>query len=175
MIHLVCDCGSLVSIAPPAGTRAVECRSCRRVLDVPDPAALGVEFTPAPVPAPIPANDPPVPAPVPAAAPPAASAPPRPVPSFDTDDRLNLRSLEREVARLALMGRLVAAAGLIGAGAALALPGRGPAERVLLAGAALFAALAGWSGLRAARSACLASIVLAQRQREILRGMARGA
>jgi len=45
---------------------------------------------------------------------------------------------------------------------------------VLLSCACLFVAVAAWSGFRAARSACLASVALAQRQREILATIARG-
>ena len=176
MIHLVCACGALVSVPPGTGARSVPCRSCGRGVEVPDTASLRLEAGPAPVvPAPIPANQPPVPAPLPppppgrvhASVPGHAPA----LPAFDTDDRLNLWVLEREAARLAVLGKLVLAAGFAGALGAALIPGRIPAERALLASAVLFVAVAGWSGLRAARASCLASVALAQRQREILRGL----
>ena len=176
LIHLVCACGALVSVPPGTGARSVPCRSCGMAVEVPDTASLRLEAGPAPVvPAPIPANRPPVPAPLPPPTPARGYAPP-PVhspalPAFDTDERLNLWVLEREAARLGVMGRLVIAAGLVGALGAALIPGRIPAERVLLAAAVLFVAVAGWSGIRAARASCLASVALAQRQREILRGL----
>jgi hypothetical protein len=43
---------------------------------------------------------------------------------------------------------------------------------VLIAAGVLFAAAAGWTLFRGARAACLATVALAQRQREILRRMA---
>jgi hypothetical protein len=113
-----------------------------------------------------------VPAPL---GPPGPAGPPAAAwPVFDADDRLNLRILEREASRLLVMGRLLLAGGILGAAAAAIVPGRTAAERVLYAGAILFAATAGWSGFRAARTACLAAVALAQRQREILRTLARG-
>ncbi len=179
MIHLVCDCGSLVTVPPGTGARPVSCRACGRSLEVPDTGTLGAEAAaPPPVPAPIPSNDPPVPALLPAAGRQPAGGVPAQVhdrapalPAFDTDERLNLWVLEREAARLAVMGRLVLTGGILGALGVVAMPGRTPAERGLLAAAILFTAVAGGSGLRAARASCLASVALAQRQREILRGL----
>jgi hypothetical protein len=72
------------------------------------------------------------------------------------------------------MGRLALAAGLLGAGAAFLLPGWSMAGRTLVAGASLFASTAAWTGFHAARATCLAAVALAQRQREILRSVARG-
>ena len=163
MIHLVCGCGALVSSAPLPGARTVECRSCGRSLEIPDPAGIGLEA--APIPAPVDFGRPPVPAP--------AGGPPS-MPVFEADERLNLYLLEREAARLQFVGRLVLVGGLAGAAVVAALPGKTPAERVVLGAGVLFGAVAGWCGLRAARASCLASVALAQRQREILRAVSRG-
>ncbi len=166
LIHLVCDCGALVSSPPVPGPRTVPCRACGKVHEVPGEEALGLDPLP-PAPPPDPGE------PDSAAAPRAAPGPVvAPMPVFDADERLNLRILEREAARLLVMGRLVLAGGVLGAAAAAVVPGRTPAERALYAGAFLFASTAGWSGFRAARAACLASVALAQRQREILRSVA---
>ena len=166
MLHLVCACGSLVSVQPPAGARSARCRACGRVLEVPDPASLGIETGPEPpaqsaAPAPLPP-------PSHGAVPPAA----RP-PVFDADDRLNLFVLEREANRRLVLGRLVLAAGVLAAAGAALLPGRTTAERGLLAAVVLFAAVAAWAGFRGARASCLASVAIAQRQREMLQRMAR--
>ena len=166
MIHLVCDCGALVSALPMPGPRSVPCRACGKVVEVPDAAAVGLDPAGAPGAA---WRAPPAPVAIPA---PVAAAP-HPIPAFDADERLDLRVLEREASRLRVMGVLVLAAGILGAAAAGVIPGRAPAEKALLAAACLFAATAGWAGLRAARASCLAAVALAQRQREILRGMAR--
>jgi hypothetical protein len=153
-------------------------------VEVPDAAALGIEPPPqgrAAQAQPDKSLGTPSPVAVAAAAPAAVrvveappSFPPPSVPAFDADDRLNLRVLEREAARLLVLGRLVLAGGILGAGIAATLPGWSPAGRVLVAGASLFAATAAWAGFRAARASCLASVALAQRQREILRSVARG-
>ena len=64
---------------------------------------------------------------------------------------------------------MVLLSGLVGAGAGAVLPGLGRETRVLAGAGALFGALAVWTLFRGARAACLASVALAQRQREILR------
>lgn len=153
MIHLVCDCGALVSTAPPPGTREVPCRACGKALRVPSPEALGLGAVPPPVPVVVSVPLPPV------------HEPPR----FDADERLDLVALEREAARLHVMGRITAAAGPVGAVVAAVLPGLGEETRVLCGAGALFAAAAAWTLFRGARASCLASVALAQRQREILR------
>ncbi len=159
MIHLVCDCGALVSTPPAPGPRDVPCRECGKAVRVPDAAALGLETKGGAVP--------PAPAPVPVPLP----LPPD-LPRFDADERLDLVVLEREAARLLVMGRMSAAAGAVGVGAAAILPGVGEPTRVLLGAGILFAAVAAWTLFRGARAACLASVALAQRQREILRRLA---
>ena len=161
MIHLVCECGALVSVPPGTGGRPVPCRSCGRVVEVPAADALGLDLPPPPLPAPVPAPLPP--------SPPASAGP-----VFDSDARLNLRVLEGEAARLLLTGRIVLVAGFAAAAAALLLPGWTGAERGAGVGGALFAAVAAWIAFRAARASCLASVALAQRQREILRSVSRG-
>jgi hypothetical protein len=163
VLHLVCACGSLVSVQPPAGARSARCRACGRVLEVPDPASLGIE----------PGQEPPARAPAQAPAPSHGAVPPARAPVFDADERLNLFVLEREANRLLVLGRLVLAAGLLGAGGAALLPGRTTPERGLLAAVVLFAAVAAWAGFRGARASCLASVAIAQRQREMLQRMAR--
>lgn len=164
MIHLLCDCGSLVSVAPPAGARSLSCRSCGRVLEVPDPASVGH------VPA---ASIAPAPAPFPRAAPEPAGAPPtQSAPVFQSDERLNLRDLEREAARQGTLGRVVLLGGFLGAAAAPLLHASF-AARVAVAASVLFVAVAAWSGFRAARASCLAAVALAQRQMEMVRGMER--
>jgi hypothetical protein len=167
VIHLVCDCGALVSASPLPGATTATCGACGRAREIPDPAGLGLEAV---RPRPLPAGDLPGPAPVPQHPGGAAFD----IPTFDSDERLDLFALEREAVRLQFVGRLVLVAGFLGAAAAAAIPGRTPAERALLAAVALFGAVAGWCGFRAARASCLASVALAQRQREILRGMVRG-
>jgi len=155
LIHLVCDCGALVSTAPPPGTREVPCRACGKALRVPDAEALGLGAAPPPVPVVVSTPLPSVPG----------------MPRFDADERLDLVALDREAARLLVMGRLTALAGPVGAAVAAILPGLGDEVRVLCGAAALFAAAAGWILFRGARAACRASIALAQRQREFLRRM----
>ena len=153
MIHLVCDCGALVSTPPAPGPRDLPCRECGKVLRVPDPSDLGLEARKAPsVPLPLP--------------------PPPDLPRFDADERIDLVALEREAARLLVMGRMAAAAGAVGVVAAAILPGLAEQTRVLLGAGILFTAVAGWTLFRGARAACLATVALAQRQREILRRMA---
>jgi hypothetical protein len=149
---------------------------------VPDPAALGLEVPPPPErPVPAPAGAPglvfpaPAPGPVPSAdAGPGGSVRPAPGPEFGADERLNLRVLEREAERLLVTGRILLVAGLLGAGIPLLLPGWTRAEMAVAVGLSLFLATVAWIALRAARASCLATIALAQRQREILRSVARG-
>ena len=159
MIHLVCECGVLVSATPAPGSRSIPCRACGRSLAVPDPDSLGLpaaasssaaSLAPAPVPLP----------PVPD------------LPRFDADERLDLVALEREAARMKAMGWIAAMGGFVGAGAAAVLPGFEAETRVAAGAASLFAAVAGWTLFRGARAACLAAVALAQRQREILRRVA---
>ena len=154
MIHLVCDCGALVSTPPSPGPREVPCRSCGKGISVPGAGEVGLEAPAAP-PAPRPA----------VAAPPVPAEPPR----FDADERLDLVVLEREAARLQAMGVLALVAGAAGAGAAAVVPGLPDAVRVMAGAAALFVAVAAWTLFRGARAACRAALALAQRQRELLR------
>jgi hypothetical protein len=165
LIHLLCDCGALVSLAPPAGARSVSCRACSRVLEVPDPASVGWEPPSPGEPAPVrPA------APAPAAPPP---PPHRPVPVFATDERLDTRSLEREAARQGALGRVVLVGGILAAAAGGLLLDAPPAARAALAAGLLFVAVAAWALFRAARASCLAAVALAQRQAEIVRSLER--
>jgi hypothetical protein len=167
VIHLVCDCGTLVSLQPPAGARTLSCRACGRVLDVPDPASPGIgDEEPGRLPLPA-AGQAPVHA--------TAAAPHRiPVPAFASDGRLDTQRLEREAARQGALGTIVLLGGAAaGAGLAL-LPPWSPPARSAAAAAVLFAAVAAWSAFRASRASCLAAVALAQRQGEILRAMERG-
>ncbi len=165
MLHVVCDCGGLVSAPPGRGSRTVTCRACGRVKEVPDAAALGLDGAAALPPV--------VPAPVPVPLPEGAAPGPH-LPTFGADQRLDLRALERHAERMLVLGRVAAAAGILAAGGAVGFSSRTPAERTVLASACLLGALLAWAALRGARAAALASIALAQRQREILRSVARG-
>jgi hypothetical protein len=150
VIHVLCDCGALASSPPLPGAGSVPCRACGKAIPIPDAGDLGIDAGAAPAPVPVPPQG----------------------PRFDADERLDLRALESEAARLLVTGRLVLAGGLLGAGAAAVLPGPGAEVRVLAGAAALFAAIAGWTLFRGARASCLAAVSLAQRQREILRRLA---
>ena len=163
VIHLLCDCGTLVSLQPPAGARTVSCRACGRVLDVPDPASPGIgDEEPGPIAAPPPSSA-------------AVHAHPRPpAPVFEADARLDTVVLEREAARQGALAGIVLAGGGIGAFALALLPPWSPPARSAAAAGVLFAALAAWAAFRAARASCLAAVALAQRQSEIVRTMERG-
>lgn len=162
MLHLVCDCGALLTLAPAAAGRTVSCRACGATRLVPDPAALGLaEAVGEPARAPSAAPAPPVPA-----------ADPR-TPLFGHDDRLDLPVLERHAARMGALAALAWVAGLLGAGGVYLVSSRPAPEKALLAMASIFAALLAWAGFRAARAAALAAVALAQRQREIVQGMGR--
>lgn len=165
MLHVVCECGALVSAPAGPGPRTVPCRACGRKKEIPDPAALGLAEAAALPPV--------VPAPMPVPIPDGAAPGPHP-PTFGTDDRLDLRNLERHAERMLLLGRIAWAGGLLAAAAAAALSSRTPAEKTVIASACLLGALLAWAALRGARAAALAAVALAQRQREILRSVAKG-
>jgi len=92
---------------------------------------------------------------------------------FESDERLDLRALEGEARALRLLGRLSVAAGLLVAAGAAVVPGVGLESRLLVAAAAVFAAVLAWAAMRGARTASLAALVLAERQRDLARGLAR--
>lgn len=174
MLHLVCDCGSLVSVAPPPGARSARCKACSAVLEFPDPAGFGLPSgelprSTAPAVPPPAASGSPVPPPQAGSAPAASPAPP----IFPSDERLDLRGLEHHAARLGALSSLALLAGFAGVFGAAVLPDRMPADRILLGSACLFAGLVGWAACRGARGAARATVALAERQREMLQEASR--
>ena len=177
MLHVVCDCGALLSVPPGTPGRTVKCRACGRSREVPEAASLGLEGAAGPPPA---QGGPqrrsahvPAPIPAPLHAPTHPPGPAMPPITFGSDQRLDLRDLERHAARLQVLSGMAWFAGLLGAAGAFAFSSRTPAERAVLACVCLFASLLGWASLSAARAAAQAAIVLAERQREIVRALGR--
>jgi hypothetical protein len=174
LIHLLCPCGVPVVVPPGQPGTEVICRSCGAGNPLPPSglvASLRKEFSEGRRPASQEdagatartAHTAPAPSPAAAVAP----------PEFGSDERLDLGRLELAARQAGALATVSVMAGIAGALVGGVLVPGGPAVRALAAVVPLLCGILAWAAFRAIRTNALASMVLAERQRELVRYLGR--